>query len=60
MIKWINNKIRNWRITHGFFKIEELCIGAWCGCCGKWIEKELVEKEWPYSLCEDCGCGERK
>ena len=34
--------------------IAGLKVGAHCGLCGKWIERELVDRAWPYSICDEC------
>jgi len=40
-----------------YFKLydfEDLQIGGTCGCCGVWIPREIVLKNWPYGLCKNC------
>jgi len=27
--------------------------GGWCGLCGKWLENEIVDAQWPYTVCPD-------
>lgn len=34
------------------YTLEELRIGGNCGICGEWMPKEIVPKDWPWSLCE--------
>jgi hypothetical protein len=44
----------------GYYKKDNLVIGANCGCCGKWISNELSHRNDIYlgsrvwSLCETC------
>ena len=35
------------------YDIEDLQAGGWCGCCGKWLPKEIVPKDWPWTVCSD-------
>lgn len=39
---------------YGFYRIENLQVGSHCGCCGTWIEKDIVLKDWSWGLCEEC------
>jgi len=32
----------------------ELQIGGHCGICGKWVPNELVDRRYPWTLCEEC------
>jgi len=40
--------------SHGYYYLPDLTVGARCGCCGKWVEKAIVEKGWEWSLCGVC------
>jgi hypothetical protein len=31
-----------------------LQVGAHCGLCGKWMESELIYRDWAWSVCEEC------
>lgn len=31
-----------------------LQVGAWCGLCGAWMERELTYRDWPISICAKC------
>jgi hypothetical protein len=35
-----------------------LQAGAHCGLCGKWLSYEVVLKDYPWSICDDCEKGE--
>jgi hypothetical protein len=37
-----------------FYKIEELQSWSHCGCCGKFINNDIVPKHWPWGLCNNC------
>lgn len=45
--RWIKRKLDLWHI-------DELKIGAHCGLCGKWVENEIIPKEWPITVCDEC------
>jgi len=51
MKNWIRNKFKKW---FDLYDIEDLQIGGNCGCCGKWINDEILEKCWSWSLCTKC------
>ena len=55
-------KIRNWlKRKLDLYDIEDLQTGAHCGCCGTWIENEIVPKNWPWNICPKClGIGKTK
>jgi hypothetical protein len=53
MKKWIKNKIFNWRIDHGYYKINELVVGGNCGICGKRITNEIFPIDWSWGICEN-------
>ncbi len=36
------------------YDINELQVGAHCGCCGNWMDKEIVPKENTWSVCDIC------
>ena len=51
----MSNKIKKWvKKWFNLYSVEDLRVGGHCGCCGEWIEKEIVPKIWPYSICEKC------
>jgi len=39
------------------YEVSELAIGGHCGCCGKWVDKAIVEKGWEWTLCDECAKG---
>jgi len=42
----------------GWWRIEDLAVGAHCGLCGKWIEDEIVPAEgYRVSICKQCERG---
>jgi hypothetical protein len=51
------NKILN---RFGYYKMDQLDTGGWCGCCGKRMEKEVFPKHWEKhilsraSICDEC------
>jgi len=46
---------RNWiKRTFSLYDMDDLEVGAHCGCCGEWMAKEIVPKCWTWSLCEKC------
>lgn len=50
MKQWIRNWIkRKFRL----YDIDDLQCGGWCGCCGMWLPNEIVEKDFPWTLCPD-------
>ncbi len=54
MIKNLIKRIFN------LYDIEDLKVGANCGCCGQWMPQEIVPKVWAWSLCHDKKkCGHR-
>lgn len=47
--------IRRWIKRHfGLYDIEDLQVGANCGCCGAWMEREIAPYYWPWSICQEC------
>ena len=38
----------------GLYDIEDLQVGAHCGCCGRWVPGEIIEKCWPWAVCDTC------
>jgi hypothetical protein len=36
------------------YDIEDLQSGAHCGCCGRWVVSEIIEKSWPITVCKKC------
>ena len=34
--------------------LQDLQVGARCGCCGAWMAEEIIPKYWPWSLCQRC------
>ena len=42
----------------GLYDIEDLTVGGHCGCCGRWLPNEIVDKFFKWSLC-DHGCKEK-
>jgi len=41
---------RHWHL----YELSELTVGGHCGCCGKWVDKAIVEKDWEWTLCDEC------
>ena len=37
--------------------VAELQVGAHCGLCGDWMERELTYRDWPWSVCQKCKLG---
>lgn len=47
--------IRRWIKRHfDLYDIEDLQVGANCGCCGAWMEREITPYYWPWSICQKC------
>ncbi len=47
--------VREWVKRHfGLFDIKDLQAGAHCGCCGAWVEGEIVPRYWAWSVCQKC------
>ena len=47
--------IREWlKRRFGLFDIEDLVVGANCGCCGVRMEREIVHDYWTWSVCQKC------
>lgn len=38
----------------GYYNINDLQTGGWCGCCGKWLPNAIVLKYWEWDLCDSC------
>lgn len=36
------------------YLILEIQIGGHCGLCGKWVPNVLVERDWSWTLCDEC------
>lgn len=51
---WKANWLRNFLSDRGYYRIEDLQMGGRCGACGAWCSKEIVEKIWPYTVCDKC------
>ena len=47
----IRNLIKKW---FDLYDINDLQSGCHCGICGKWNEKEIVSKVFPWGLCKKC------
>lgn len=53
MLDRILNKI-------GYYKMDQLDIGGWCGCCGEHMPEEIFPKHWVRdifsrsSICQKC------
>jgi hypothetical protein len=50
-MKWIPRWVRQTIVR---VVLEELVVGAHCGCCGKWIPDRIAEASWPVSVCGEC------
>ena len=41
VMSWLKRWVkRHW----GLYELSELTVGGHCGCCGRWVEKAIVEK----------------
>jgi len=50
---------RNWVKKRLYlYDISDLTIGGNCGCCGKWVDKIIVEKGYEWTICEECANAE--
>jgi hypothetical protein len=38
----------------GYWRLEQIGVGAHCGCCGKWVPNALAVKGWRVTVCDDC------
>jgi len=52
--KRIRTRVKKWFIL---YDLEDLQIGGHCGICGRWIEDEIMDKGYAWSLCENCMTG---
>lgn len=52
--KYIKRLIIDYLDSHGYYKISNLKIGGNCGLCGKYLEKEIFPKDYPWGICEEC------
>ena len=51
-------RLKEWAKRHWhLYEVSELAIGGHCGCCGKWVDKAIVEKGWEWTLCNECAKG---
>lgn len=47
--------IRKWiKELFDLYDIDDLSVGAHCGCCGKWVDNDIVEKNWKITICDKC------
>ena len=46
----IKKYIKKW---FHLYEIKDLTVGSNCGCCGRWMPKEIVAG-WRWSLCKKC------
>ena len=54
----MRTKLRNFiKYYFRLYDIEDLTIGAHCGCCGKWISGIIAVSAWPWDLCDKCKNG---
>ena len=53
LIRWLKRKYK-------LYDYNELTVGGHCGCCGKWVDKAIVEKGWEWTLCESDCCKENE
>ena len=51
MLNWLRRRAYQF-ITSAVYR--EVVVGGNCGLCGKWIEHELVPRDWPWSVCANC------
>lgn len=47
----IRKLIKKWL---GLYDIDDLRVGAHCGCCGHWMPNEIVSKDYAWDLCKKC------
>jgi len=51
----MRTKIRNWiKEKFHLYDIKDLSIGGHCGCCGAWIDNEILPKDWAVGICSNC------
>lgn len=46
---WLRERIKR---KYDLHDLDDLQVGAHCGCCGKWLPEEIIPKHWPWSLCQ--------
>ena len=44
-------RIREWILG---IVVMGLQVGAHCGLCGKWMDRELIYRDWAWSVCREC------
>lgn len=49
--KKIRSRIKRW---FDLYDPVDLQVGGHCGLCGRWIEGELLPKDWAWSICDQC------
>jgi hypothetical protein len=50
----MRRKVDRWLNRRGYYRVDQLRVGANCGCCGKHVPNEIVEDVWPWTLCREC------
>ncbi len=49
------NKIRRWFADLVIdIVLKEISVGGNCGCCGNWVEYDLVPSYWRVTICKEC------
>jgi len=53
MKAWIRKTIKH---LFNLYDLDDLVIGAHCGCCGKWVSNHIVPDDgWRVTICDTCG-----
>ena len=54
-------RLRNWiKRKFELYDIKDLVTGGHCGCCGAWMNNEILPKDWPWGICSECTKGSVK
>jgi len=50
--RWFRDRVKRW---FWLYDISDLTVGGHCGCCGRWLALDIVEKGWEWTVCSECG-----
>jgi hypothetical protein len=53
-MKKIKAKVNYMLNERDYYKIKDLTMGGFCGCCGAWIANEIVPKNDDVIICKKC------
>lgn len=51
MYAWLRQKAKD---IFKLYDIQDLKVGGYCGCCGDYMPKAIVENSNEWSLCKKC------